>query len=256
MTMKDCAFKSKCKQYGIEERCNNFCTYYIYMHGLNGDGGFWRTRNVPKRYDDANLGNLPIEKDNPKTYARIVKYIEGIAEFVLEKNVGLYLFSTPSEENKFGTGTGKTTTAITVLNEFVIWRVGKHVRGERQLSGNPALFIRASEYQNIYNDQFKGADEVRRQASEKFSRYKKAMLSVELLVIDDIALRGGAEAFLNEMYELIDTRTNNGGTTIYTSNVPLNEIGATFGERIASRIEGMAVPMELRGEDKRKGGLF
>jgi DNA replication protein DnaC len=82
------------------------------------------------------------------------------------------------------------------------------------------------------------------------------MLYVELLVIDDIAVRGGTEAFLNEMYELVDTRANNGGTTIYTSNLPINEIGAVLGERIASRIEGMAVPMELRGEDNRKGGLF
>jgi DNA replication protein DnaC len=226
------------------------------MHGINGDGGFWRTRNVPKRYDDVSLSTLPIEKDNPKTYQRIVKYIEGMEEFIIEKNVGLYLFSTPSEANKFGTGTGKTTTAITILNEFVIMRVTQHVRGERKLSGNPALFVRSAEYQNLYNDQYKGGDEARRQASEKFSRYKKAMLSVELLVIDDIAVRGGTEAFLNEMYELVDTRANNGGTTIYTSNVPINEIGAVLGERIASRIEGMAVPMELRGEDKRKGGLF
>lgn len=251
-----CVFKDKCKQFNNEAYCNEYCTFYVYMHGLNGDGGYWRTRNVPKKYDVCRLSNLPIKKDNPKTYARVKKYIEGLDEFILDKNVGLYLFSTPSAVNKFGTGTGKTTTAITIVNEFVIYRVKAHVMGEYRLRNNPALFVRASEYQNLYNAQFKGDDAVRVDASRRFSRYKKSMLNVDLLVIDDIAVRGGTEAFLNELYEIIDTRATNGLTTIYTSNIPINELGVTLGDRITSRIEGMAVPMELRGEDKRKGGLF
>jgi DNA replication protein DnaC len=226
------------------------------MHGLNGDGGFWRTRNVPKKYDDCRLENLPIDKDNPQVYKRIKKYAESMGEFILDRNVGLYLFSVPTEANKFGTGTGKTTTAITLLNEFVIWRVKLHVSGENRINSNPALFMRASEYQNIYNDQFKGDFTVKEKASYKFSRYKKSMTSVDLLILDDIAVRGGTEAYLNELYEIIDTRATNGLTTLYTSNITIEALVDMLGDRIASRIEGMAVPVELVGADKRKGGLF
>lgn len=256
MAMEKCVFKDKCKQYGKEELCTSFCTYYTYMHGLNGNGGFWITRNVPKKYDNCRLENLPISTDNPQVFKRVKKYIENIEEFVLDKNVGLYLFSLPTEANKFGTGTGKSTTAIAILNEFVLWRVKLHVSGNRRIKSNPALFLRASEYQNIYNDQFKGDFSLKEQASSKFSRYKKSMSNVELLVLDDIAVRGGTEAYLNELYEVIDTRASNGLTTIYTSNISIEAVADVLGNRIVSRIEGMAVPMELVGEDKRKGGLF
>ena len=61
------------------------------------------------------------------------------------------MFSIPNADNKLGTGTGKTTTAVTVLNEYLLEAVRNHLKGNKELKHNPAIFIKASELQNKYN---------------------------------------------------------------------------------------------------------
>lgn len=79
----------------------------VYMYGADGKGGLWATRNVPAKYSELWLEDLPIEAENPQAYQLVQKYIGDIVKYVDEKKVGLFFFSKPSAENKFGTGTGK-----------------------------------------------------------------------------------------------------------------------------------------------------
>lgn len=50
------------------------------------------------------------------------------------------------------------------------------------------------------------------------------MKEVDLLIVDDIALRGCPEGFQNELYEIIDCRSTEDTTTIFTSNVTFDEL--------------------------------
>jgi DNA replication protein DnaC len=250
-----CVLSERCKYAGNEHFCNQKCYPFVVMHGLNGDGGFWKSTGVPKRYRNSFLKTLPIEEQNPEAYKFIKRYIEKIG-YCVSNGIGLYLYSVPSPINRMGTGTGKTTVAAAIVNEYVIHRVIEHVTRVREIVENPALFVKASEFQNVYNAQFRGTDELREQASQKYYSLKRQMMNVELLVIDDIALRGTTEAYKDEFYEIIDRRYNENLCTIFTSNLPLSEIGDILSPQIASRIEGMTEQILFVGEDNRKGGVL
>lgn len=251
MFSNQCKFKRTCMNKDTD-KCNKHCYPFVMLHGTGGNAGFWGALNVPNRYKECLIENLPIGEDNPNVLAVVNKYIGNIDHYVNEKNIGLFLFSIPDATNRFGTGTGKTTTAITVLNEFVIDQVRRHVRGEKGLTKNPALFVKASEFQNIYNGQFRGNYDLQQATSDTYYRFKKRMKDVDLLVIDDIAVRDTTDAFKNELFEIIDHRSTYDKTTIFTSNLPIEKVAEVLGDRIASRIEGMCYMLGLKGKDHRK----
>lgn len=245
----NCKLNSKCKRFDNPEYCNNYCYSFVLLHGDTGTGGFWTTRNVPKKYDDCMLENLPIKADNPKVFTAVERYIKNIIERVQGANRGIYFTG--------NTGTGKTTVAVTILNEYLIARVIQHLKGEKKIEVNPVLFIKLAEFQNIYNSQFRGTPDMQNKSAAKYYQFKQIMKEVDLLVIDDIALRGIPEGFMNELYEVIDYRATEDATTLFTSNVTYEELPEFVGDRIASRIQGMCGnQVILKGKDFRSGGLF
>lgn len=207
-------------------------------------------RNVPTKYEGFNKDNLPTDKQ----FDFIRGYIKQLPDAV-ENGIGLYIYSTPTDGNPLGTGTGKTTSAIAILNEFTKIQVKRHVQGKTQLTTNPTMFIKAADFQNIFNAQFRGHKEIQMESAEKYYNYKELMKEVQLLVIDDIAVRTGSEVFNTEMYEVIDHRAVMELATIFTSNVPIAELNKFIDPRVASRIEGMTVQVKLSGKDYRKKNM-
>ena len=247
----NCLFSDRCSKYSTP-KCSPICLAYTFMHGECGDKGLWRTRNVPSKYEGCRLNTLP--KLSPETTdALIRRYITNIIKHV-RNGTGVFLYSAPTPENKFGTGNGKTTSACTIIIQVLIERAYVHLTSDDKITykANPALFVKSSDFQNMYNAQFRGSIEMQQEASAKYYRFKQAMMNVELLAIDDIAIRTGTEAFLNEMYEIIDHRAVEELATIFTSNIPLNELSSLYGERIVSRIQGMSVEVPFNGNDHRK----
>lgn len=244
----NCKLSKKCKRFNTEH-CNNYCYSYVLMHGTDGKGGFWATRNVPKKYDSCSIETLPIKEDNPSVFKAVEKYIDNIIDRVQSSNRGIYFTG--------NTGTGKTTVAITIMNEYLIARVIQHLKGEKKIEVNPVLFIKLAEFQNIYNSQFRGTPDMQNESAAKYYKFKQRMMEVDLLIIDDIALRGCPEGFQNELYEIVDHRATEDATTLFTSNVTYEELHEFVGERIASRIQGMCGnQVILKGKDHREGGLF
>lgn len=255
MFSEKCRFNRNCKKKDSES-CNQYCYPFVMLHGQSGESGFWKTSRIPNKYKDCLIENLLIKEANPKIHEIINKYISKISYYVEEKGVGLFMFSIPNADNKLGTGTGKTTTAVTVLNEYMLEAVRNHLKGNKELKHNPAIFIKASELQNKYNAQFRGSFELQQEASAGFYKFKEGMKNVNLLVIDDIAVRDTTEAFKNELFEIIDHRATEEKATIFTSNYPLEKATEFLGERITSRIDGMCYKLGFTGKDFRKGGLF
>lgn len=242
--------------------CDYTCFACTFMHGLdNGtSGGLWATTGVPKRYVGTRKDNLPIADDNPKAYQVVTRYMENIIENVQEKNIGLYLYSEATATNPFGTGTGKTTTATAILNEYVIARAKQYFTGRQDMKANPVMFVKSTELQNAFNGQFRGTEEQKERSSKRYYKLKERLKKYELVVMDDIATRGSriSEAFEEELYEIIDYRSSmiDNGAIIFTSNVSPERMAEVLGERIASRIDGMAVAIAFKGEDKRKESLL
>lgn len=255
MFSSSCKFNRSCKNKD-GDKCNKYCYPFVLLHGQNGTSGFWTTTKIPNKYKDCLIENLPIKEENPKIFEIINKYVSNILYYVEEKGIGLFMFSIPNPDNKFGTGTGKTTTAATLINEYVLEAVREHLKGKKELKHNPAIFIKMSELQNKYNAQFRGSYEMQQEASNNFYMLKNYMKNVNLLAIDDIGVRDTTEAFRNELFEIVDHRATEGKATVFTSNYPIEKIGEYLGERIASRIEGMCYKLGFKGKDFRKGGLF
>lgn len=251
-----------CSYDKVERTCGFECFACTFMHGLQqgGHGGLWATTGVPVKYKGCRLDNLPIADENPKPYALVKRYIENVLENVQEKNIGLFLYSIPTEANTFGTGTGKTTVATTILNHYVIERSRAYLTGKQDMNNNPALFVKVTELQNSFNAQFRGTLDQKDKASTRYYSLKNAIKRTELVVLDDIATRGSriSEAFEDELYEILDYRATqlDNGATLYTSNVNMDELTKALGERIASRIAGMTVKVGFTGKDNRLDSLF
>lgn len=248
---KVCALADKCKIAGTAG-CNALCFPYVLTHGSNGTGGFWSMTNVPKKYRHLREKDLEILKgQNPIPYAVAKKYLSDITGHV-KNGTGFFLYSIPNKDNPKGTGTGKSTTAAILVNEYVRQRIIEHSRGVRKIDGIPGLYVRMSELQNIYNSQFRGPQEMRDEASLRYYRFKKNMMDAELLVLDDIGLRD-ANTLVNEVYEVIDHRNNQTEmATVFTSNLPLQKVAELLSDQITSRIEEMTEQIPYTGKDNRK----
>ncbi|GAK00894.1 ATP-binding protein [Geomicrobium sp. JCM 19055] len=251
-----CQLADVCKVAGEEGKCNVLCSPFMMLHGVNGDGGIWKARNVPKKYEGVRFDNLPIQEDNPTAYEWVARYVNNITANV-EKGIGLFFYSVSTQENRLGTGTGKTTSAITILNEYVKARTIEHTKGIRKMENNPALFYKASDYQALYNSQFNGTDKMKEEATLKYYRIKEQFKTVDLLVLDDVGIRDRiTDNFENELTEVIDARDGEELATIFTSNLDVSSLEKTLGHRITSRIDGMTEQIALYGTDKRKGGIL
>ncbi len=82
---------------------------------------------------------------------------------------------------------------------------------------------------------------------EVLDRYTK----LPMLVIDDLGAEKSGEWARQDLYYLIDQRYKNEVQTVITSNLTLARISELIDDRIASRINGMGVVIELGGEDRR-----
>lgn len=251
MSCENCRFKGSCKRYGTN-KCHENCYPYILLSNI------LNATNVPKKYRECSLSNLPIEGDNPKAYKLTTNFIHGKNGIVKNVNngYGFFFVGQPSNTNKFGTGTGKTTAAITILNHYTIEVVRAYLRHEVTLEDNPSLFYNMAEFQSLYNSQFRGTQEEQAKATHKYNRVRELMMKTNLLVMDDIAIRGLTEAFENELYTIINHRAIECLSTIFTSNLGTEDLKPILGERIVSRILGMTMTIIFEGEDHRIFGDF
>src|SRR5699024_8037498 len=104
---------NKCIFSGIgkhPESCDGTCYPSVLAYGLSGTGGFMETSNIPKKYQNKFLPDLPIKEANPDAYKVVNVYSKNVLDFV-ERGVGLFFYSVPNRINKLGTGTGKTLSA-------------------------------------------------------------------------------------------------------------------------------------------------
>lgn len=238
MNCKSCIYCNRCKHPNENRPSCLMVTRYEKAQAL---------AKIPKRYKNSRPENIPIEKDNPEAYRVVMKYCNDVVKFATEDCYSLYMYSVPSKDNPLGTGTGKTTCACAILNKFIEDYVWKTAMLRGSMLTLPALFVKCSDFQNIYNAQFR--DKVG--ASEEYYAYKDNMKVCNLLVLDDIAVRSCTEAFMNELYEVINHRVSEQLATIYTSNVSLEQLGSILDERIASRIREDCIIRKFVGKDHR-----
>ena len=139
--------------------------------------------------------------------------IKNFDEF-MKQGRGLYIFSKTK-------GSGKTLLSCVIANEIL----KKH-----QIS---CKFVSVPDYIDMYRQKDPMLDRIR---------------TADLLIIDDLGIQDETKDWINEIiYGLVDRRYKNMCYTIYTSNRNFSEKDISSEDRIASRVYGQCIPVQLPG---------
>lgn len=229
-------------------------TAYIQLHGVDGEGGRVASCGVPLEYRFTTLDNSPCRESQAEIYGKLVSYVDSFKKLFKESNPfdtkgrvkSLYLWS---EE----TGTGKTTTATALLNEFIgVNYLGSIKRGI-QPPQIPAYFLDVNEFQELYN-RFSRPNipqDICEEASREYYRRMDLAKTSPFVVFDDIGVRNPTEAFRGDLHSIINYRVSNQLPSVYTSNIPMEELATVYDRRLADRIKDLTIPFYFEGDSKR-----
>ncbi len=241
---KRCLLADKCTMAGKETTCTNQCEHFIAMHGMSGKAGRAGLANVPEDYRLVTVGNSPARISQPQVYKNIDAYTKTFTRQFDEGGEqikSIYLFSESP-------GTGKTTTAAAILNTFIIESYLGHLRRNRQAPQMPAYFLDCNEFQTDYNLATMTNDE---EGIAKIKSTIQRVQAVPFAVLDDIGVRTATEAFRAYLHAIINYRVSNGLPTVYTSNLPIEEMAQVFDARLYDRMRDQCGVLAFKGESKR-----
>lgn len=215
-----CYAEHYCKK--AKSECNEYCGGYRVLKTL------YSISRIPVKYQ-FNTPLTPAIEDLPK-YEELQYFMDHIVEKV-EAGDGLYIWSER-------TGNGKTTWATKII--------GQYFRKIAFNSGleNEGLYIYLPTFLNDLRSSFNNPDPELEEVVQMISHCK-------LLIIDDIGAENPSEWVRERLLSYINTRVSNNLSTIYTSNVSLDDLGEKMGERVKSRITGSVKEIHLTGKDRR-----
>jgi DNA replication protein DnaC len=239
----NCILASRCKLAGSAQ-CNRQCSAFIAMHGYSGTGGRVANANLPADYRLLTLANSPARATQAKVYGHIDKYVATFdRQFEADspRIKSLYLWSESP-------GTGKTTTAIAVLNEWLIAHYIGSLKRNRQAVQTPAVFLDVNAFQTDYNLATMTNDE---SEMAKIKATIQRTQQAPFAVLDDIGVRSASEAFRSYVHAIVNYRTANALPTVFTSNLPIEEMERVFDARLYDRMRDMCAVLAFSGESKR-----
>lgn len=131
------------------------------------------------------------------------------------------------------TGTGKTHISTSIAKEIIT-------------RGFDVLYDSA---QNIFSD-FE-TDKFKSGYSPQYEAKAEKYLECDLLIIDDLGAEFVSQFTVSCLYNLINTRKNRGLSTIISTNLSPEELGAKYEGRISSRLMGEYTVLPFLGKDHR-----
>jgi DNA replication protein DnaC len=239
----NCILSSRCKLAGTSD-CNRSCGHFIAMSGYSGTGGRVANANTPADYRLLTLATSPARESQAKIYGTLEKYTQTFdRQFEADGSriKSLFLWSESP-------GTGKTTTAISVLNEWLIAHYLGSLKRNRQAQQTPAYFLDVNAFQTDYNLATMTNDDA---AMGSIKATIQRAQQAPFAVLDDTGLRSASEAFRSYVHAIVNYRTANGLPTIFTSNLPIEEMAVVFDARLYDRMRDMCAVLHFGGTSAR-----
>ena len=184
-----------------------------------------------EKYKNVSFENTDTSNDEfYKIYSRCKKYCE-IADVVLEKGIGIYLFG-----NK---GTGKSRLTACMANELM------------------------NNYYTVLYTNFSEISKYIRGTFNKFGDteydFLERLTSIDFLFIDDfgteLVTKNNQDLWLQEkVFEVVNKRYNNNKPIIFTSNYSLRQLIEERGiaDKTIDRINEMCTILKLNGDSYRR----
>lgn len=218
--------------------CPAQCQHRILLHGHNGKGGRIAAADVPDNYRGLTLTNSPARESQADIYDSLARYAD---TFGGDNVKSVYLWSESP-------GTGKTTTAVALLHEYIARNYIAALKRGEQPAQVIAVFLDINELQTEYNLAAMTNDEdAMRRNGTRIKRVQQAPFAV----IDDIGVRSASEAFRSYVHAVINHRVTNSLPTVYTSNLPIAEMADVFDARLYDRIRDNCGEIKFAGTSKR-----
>lgn len=252
---RNCLLAARCKVAGTSA-CMVTCDHFIRMESRVN------AANLPADYRLVTLSNSPARADQPQVYANLDNYIKTFARQFEEggqRIKSIYLYSESP-------GTGKTTTAAALLNEWLtVHYLGSLKRGHKVLQ-TPAYFLDVNAWQTLYNEfnRPRVPDSIAEPAAAKYYRAMEKARSAPFAVLDDVGVRDCTDGFRADLHAIINERVTQQLPTAYTSNLPIRydkqkapgggpyDLEDVFGEkRLADRISDLTSIQKFGGSSKR-----
>lgn len=216
-----CWYTSACGKYGSPE-CNASCIRYMEMDFLMQNSG------IPRNKQYSVL--LTPSKKDVQAFITLKEIKDDIIAFV-ENGESVYIYS-----HNFGNG--KTTWAIKLMQKYFdnVWAGnGFRCRG---------IFIHVPTFLTKIKEGISRKD-------EDFETLKSRLMTVDLVIWDDIAATKLGDFDHANLLTYIDQRKLNQLSNIYTGNLDQDELQEALGNRLASRVWNDSIPVKFVGADRR-----
>ncbi len=229
--------------------CPATCPHYIAMYGLSGTGGRVGAANLPADYRNITLKNSPARASQSKVYAMLEQYVSTFKRQFddnAERIKSLYLYSESP-------GTGKTTTAAALLNAWLVEHYLGSLKRNRQALQQPAYFLDVNAWQELYTGFTRPniPQDIAEQNSRPYYRQLEIAKRVPFVVLDDIGVRSASDGFRGDLHTIINYRCANGLPTVYTSNLPIEDMATVFDARLYDRMRDQCLELRFGGESAR-----
>jgi DNA replication protein DnaC len=224
------------------------------VQGLDGNGGKQHDAGIPSEYKQTTLETSRSKEAQSNVYRNLEEYVKTFKKaFNVKRNdkenrlKDLFFYSKE-------TGTGKTESSCALANEFLHYSYIRSVMLEDPNSFyRPVYFIDMPKLQSLYLKANRGGtpQDIREESSSEYYLMLLKAKKARLCIFDEMALRDVSEAFRGDIHELINHRTVENLTSIYTSNVPLKEMLDIYDQRLYDRIRRYTVEFNFVGESQR-----
>lgn len=215
-----CFAESYCRK--DRSTCSELCGGYRVLRAL------YNLSRIPDRY----RYHIALEatENDLLAFEALNEYKENVLKKV-EAGEGLYIWGK-------STGCGKTSWACKIMSHYF-----RKIAFDTGLE-NEGLYIFLPTFLEDLRDNYDTKD-------PDFEQVLSMVKGCKLLIIDDIGAERVTEWVRERMVSIINTRSSNGLCTIYTSNLSPKELTEELGDRIASRVLGSSMVVEISGGDWR-----
>ena len=191
----------------------------------------YKNSNIPLRWLNKNIPLQP-EIVDESAFRRLKHIMDESPRFVRE-NWNLNLYSR-------NTGNGKTSWAIKIMKNFI--------DNYACVYDLDCLYVNIPEFMNLRKRSINDYT-----AQLQCQQLENRIMEARLVIMDAVASKQASSFDMELLYQLVNYRSTNQKSTIYTSNIKPDELRNLVGERLADRITGTpkTVNIELHGRSMR-----